>query len=255
LWSLYWSLEHSWIVAVVHDITARKETERLQAGIIAMVSHDLRAPLATVQMFLQGLDAGVWGELPKQLRATGAKSKLLLDRLISLSDDILSFEKIEDGDDSLDMHELEIAKVIEDATHAVSAMAAQSRVFINTPNTTSQVFGSHNRLVQVLTNLLTNAIKYSPAEEAVSILVSEDDSDLTVQVWDKGPGISDQNKNLIFEKFKQVQSSKTKSGTGLGLAICKQIIEHHGGRIGVSDAPYGGSIFWFRIPKQAKPVS
>ena len=127
LWSLYWSVEHSWVVAVVHDITARKIAERQQAEFVAMVSHDLRAPLGTVQMFLQGFEIGMWGELPESLRESGKKSKKLLDRLVNLTDDILSYEKIDASEATLDMREIQASSVIDDAVHSLSGFALQNK--------------------------------------------------------------------------------------------------------------------------------
>jgi PAS domain S-box-containing protein len=256
LWSLYWSTENSWIVAVVHDITARKIHERLQAEFTAMVSHDLRSPLATVQMFLQNLSNGFWGELPSQLSQGGLQAKRLLDKLIALVDDILDYEKLAAGEVSVEMTELSLASVIEDSIHAVSGMATQSNVTVTPPAVPSQavVRGDQNRLSRVLINILSNAIKYSPAGETVTIVVSEDDGEVVLQIRDRGPGIKDADKSMVFEKFKQSLSNPVKPGTGLGLAICKNIIEQHGGRIGISDPPAGapGTIFWFKLPKKQR---
>ncbi len=253
LWSLYWSVEHSWVVAVVHDITARKIAERQQAEFVAMVSHDLRAPLGTVQMFLQGFEIGMWGELPESLRESGKKSKKLLDRLVNLTDDILSYEKIDASEATLDMREIQASSVIDDAVHSLSGFALQNKVSVRVEKTSAVIFADRNRLVQALTNFLSNAIKYSPIDSTVDISVSSGATETMFCIRDRGPGISDENKSVIFEKFKQVNSKGTKPGTGLGLAICKQIIERHGGRVGVSDAPDGGSVFWFQIPNLLEP--
>lgn len=260
LWSLYWSTENSWIVAVVHDITVRKTNERLQAEFTAMVSHDLRAPLATVQMFLQGISSGLWGELPSQLSQGGLQAKRLLDKLITLVDDILAYEKLEAEEASAQMQEITLASVIDDSLHAVSGMASQSNVAVAPPaaRTRAVILGDQNRLSRVMINILSNAIKYSPAGETVSIVVSEDESEVVLQVRDKGPGISDSDKSVVFEKYRQSLSNSVKPGTGLGLAICKNIIEQHGGRIGISDPPAGapGTIFWFKLPKKTtSPVA
>jgi PAS domain S-box-containing protein len=249
LWSLYWSVENSWIVGVVHDITARKATERLQAEFTAMVSHDLRSPLSTIQMFLQGLDAGLWGTMPDAARANCAKARELITRLVGLTDDLLSYEKMEAGEFALNLEELDLAQVVEESIHSVSGIAQQNGVQILAQPCDFRLVGDRTRLVQVLTNVLSNAVKYSPPGDVVTISVSQDPTFLVVQVADKGPGISDKNKGLIFEKFKQADSPDVKKGTGLGLAICKRFVEYHGGRIGVVDGANRGSVFWFKLPR------
>jgi signal transduction histidine kinase len=117
-----------------------------------------------------------------------------------------------------------------------------------------QLFADNDRLVQVLVNLLSNAIKFSPKGGKVTVVVDSSDEDLEVQVSDRGRGIPASHHTAIFEEFHQVQDSDATvmGGTGLGLPICKKIITAHGGTIGVSDNPGGGSLFWFKLPLDRK---
>ncbi|HEY9720018.1 MAG TPA: PAS domain-containing sensor histidine kinase [Trichormus sp.] len=251
MWSLYWSSERLWIVAVIYDITPRKTQERAQAEFTAMVSHDLRSPLATVQMFLQAIEMQVWGGVPAEYIKQSARSRQLLEHLMTITEQILSYEKVAATDFTLELQEVELSQVVDTAAFAVEGLAAKKKVTIAVEPTDTgvQLVADKERLTQVLINLLSNAIKFSPAGEKVSVSTAADATFVTVQVRDKGPGVSDDEKGRIFDKFAQSSDTKALEGTGLGLAICKQIIERHGGRIGVSDAQGGGSLFWVKIPK------
>lgn len=252
LWSLHWSVEYGWIIGVVHDITARKAAERLQSEFTAMVTHDLRSPLSTISVFISMIEEQVYGPVPDQLKDAAVEMQQLLPRLINLVDEILYFERLQARELPLALKDVSLSSIIANSVHAVSGTAKHNDVKISVEPVNSSLQGDSLRLTQVLSNLLANAIKYSPRGETVTVSVSEDQSGLTVQVEDKGPGVPDDQKAVIFEKFKQGASADTKEGTGLGLAICKQLIEQHGGRIGVSNTPGGGSTFWFRLPRAAR---
>lgn len=174
LWSLYWSVENGWIVGVVHDITSRKLAERQQTEFAAMVWHDLRSPLATIQMFLQSLEAEVWGVTAPAVRSNAGKARGLVDRLIRLTDDLLAYQRIEAGELELNLEELELSDVIDQSLHSVSGLAQQIGVKIESPQCTQKLIGDRTRLVQVLTNLLSNAVKFSPPKQTVTVSVSED---------------------------------------------------------------------------------
>jgi len=249
MWSLYWSSERSWIVAVIYDITQRRNQERAQSEFTAMVSHDLRAPLATVQMYLQAVEMQIWGDVPEQYRQQSTRVKNLLDHLMAITDEILSYEKVAATDFSLNRQEIELNQVVERAVYAVAGLAAQKKVAIDVQPFQIRLIGDGERLTQVLVNLLSNAIKFSPKGEKVTVSAAEDATFGMIQVSDRGPGVSDEQKGRIFDKFAQASDDKASWGTGLGLAICRQIIERHGGRTGVSDALGGGSVFWVKIPK------
>lgn len=250
LWSLHWSVEYGWVIGVIHDITTRKAAERLQAEFTAMVTHDLRSPLSTISVFVDMIEQQVYGPVPEGLQAASLKVKNLMTRLISLVDDILSLERIESKVVPLNVERVALAGILQDSIDTISGAAQQNKIKIECAPVTLQLEVDARRLTQVLSNLIANAIKYSPPGETVRVSVSEDEQTVTVSVADKGPGIDPAEREAIFEKFKQSASLKTKEGTGLGLAICKQLIEQHGGRIGVSEAAGGGSIFWFRLPKR-----
>ncbi len=134
----------------------------------------------------------------------------------------------------------------------VSEPANSKSITFKNEATTFAGFGDREALVQVLTNLLANAIRYSPEKNSIEISVKEKDNHIELRVTDHGPGIPMRKQSEIFERFKQANSSRDKSkGFGLGLAICKTIIAQHGESIGVESEEGKGSTFWFTIAKVA----
>ncbi|MGH9550050.1 MAG: sensor histidine kinase, partial [Terriglobales bacterium] len=139
----------------------------------------------------------------------------------------------------------------------VHAFADQNGIKLEFQPTNSQVFADGDRLVQVLVNLISNACKFSPKGQTVTVSVEEIPNWVEIKVTDRGRGIPAKYKGLLFQRFQQVEASdaRKKGGTGLGLAICKGIIEAHNGTIGVESEEGKGSVFWFRIPPATQKIS
>jgi len=243
------------LLAIILDITERHEIQKLRQAFVAMVSHDLRTPLASVLGFLNNLSMGAYGDIPEKASKKATVQEKNIERLISLINDLLDLEKIESGVIQLVLAPTSIHSVIQHSVDAVHTLAERNKVKINILDTESdlRITADSDRLVQVLTNLLSNAIKYSPADGAVTVSTMEDPRQIEVRITDCGPGISAQHQEIIFERFQQVESADgiKRSGTGLGLAICKTIVEQHGGSIGVNSKVGTGSEFWFRLPQTA----
>lgn len=256
---------------VFHSMVADlNDAKRMQQYLIAMVSHDLRSPLTSLQGVLTLLAAGAAGDLPAAAKEKITAAESDLGRLIKLTNDLLDTERLASG--QLELHPMRclLADIVEEAMASVSTLAKQHDVKIlaadieggKAMNTMLEI--DPDRIGQVLTNLLTNAIKYSPAgaEVLISAQAAPDRGGrelIKVSVIDQGRGVPRAFHASIFEKFKQVQESDSRElgGKGLGLAICKSIVEQHGGTIGV-DSPssrdnkdnkdYKGSTFWFELP-------
>jgi len=247
------------LLAIILDITERYEIQKLRQAFVAMVSHDLRTPLTSVQGFLSMLHMGAYGDVPEKASKKAIVQEKNIERLISLINDLLDLEKIESGVIQLVLAPTAINSVIQHSVDAVHTLAERNQVKINVLGTESElrITADADRLVQVLTNLLSNAVKYSPAESSVTISAIADSGSIEVRVKDCGPGISAQHREIIFERFQQVESADgiKRSGTGLGLAICKTIVEQHGGSIGVDSEVGTGSEFWFRLPRTASEQS
>ncbi|HEY9871648.1 MAG TPA: ATP-binding protein [Candidatus Obscuribacterales bacterium] len=250
LWSMHWSGAESSAFCVAHDMTERKNIERMKQEFLAMVSHDLRTPLASLQTFLSLLGTGMYGRLSE----SGQDSLSLVDqdigRLIRLVNDLLDIEKMETGKLELAREDTSLSSIIERSVQSVAYLADRRNIKLDVQATDAHVHADGDRIVQVIVNLLSNAIKFSPKGGSVKVVVDVRPDCAEVRVMDKGRGIPDKFKNAIFERFKQVDPSDAteRRGSGLGLAICKAIVEAHGGTIGVESKEGAGSTFWFRIP-------
>ena len=240
-------------VAVKEDITERIKVERMKNEFISTVSHELRTPLTSIRGALALIAGGVVGELP-------AKAKPLVDiahknseRLILLVNDILDMEKIEAGKMEFDIQPVKLMPLLKQAIDGNRAYAEQYRVGYELENELPEAVlrVDKNRLMQVLTNLMSNAAKFSPSGGKVSIAVEHIGQHIRIAVKDNGPGIPEGFKNRIFQKFAQDDSSDTrkKGGTGLGLAITKVLVEQMGGSIGFDSQPDVLTTFFVEFPE------
>lgn len=230
----------------------RLEVERMKQEFLAMVSHDLSTPLSSVQGILGLVSAKAYGELSDRGHQLVKMAEVQVDRLNRLVSDLLLIEKIESGTFDLNREQIDFAAVASTAVSAVETQAAAKKISIDTVIGSSRFEADEFRLVQVLVNLLANAIKFSPEGGTITVTSEDLDDFVEVRVVDEGRGVPPESREDIFNKFRQVEpdDARQKGGTGLGLAICKQIIETHGGAIGVSCENGRGSTFWFRIPRE-----
>jgi signal transduction histidine kinase len=170
--------------------------------------------------------------------------------LIGLINDILDIEKLEAGKLDMVFDNSPMQDILERSEQSTGSFATANGVKLEIIPSDVIVYADGDRIVQVLVNLLSNAIKFSPRDATVTVYTEYAAGFVQVRVVDRGRGIPDKFKKLLFQRFQQVEASdaKKKGGTGLGLAICKGIIEQHGGQIGVESEEGKGSSFWFRIP-------
>lgn len=234
-------------------MSERREVERLKKEFVSTVSHELRTPLTSIRGSLTLLSVGALGSLPEQAKKVVSIAERNTIRLITLINDILDIEKLESGKLDMVFDTVQMSNVLDRSAEAVRAFAEQNGIKLEMIHTNASVYADGDRLVQVIVNLVSNAVKFSPKGQTVTVAVSEIPNWVEVKVIDRGRGIPPKYKNLLFQRFQQVEASdaRKKGGTGLGLAICKGIIEAHGGTIGVESEEGKGSIFWFKIPPQA----
>jgi PAS domain S-box-containing protein len=254
-WSLRWSEPEQSLFCVAHDISDRKEVERMKQEFVAVISHELRTPLTSLQGTLTLLLSGTYGELSASGEKRVKGAEVGITRLIGLINDLLDIEKMEAGKLIMTFADVDLADVIERSLDSVQGFAEQQDVRLKAEKKKSvTVHADSDRVVQVLVNLLSNAIKFSNDGDEVEVALSDGNGQIEVRVIDHGLGIPQGAEQSIFEKYEQAHTpdGKRRKGTGLGLAICKAIVEQHGGQIGFRRTDGGGSTFWFQLPVGTK---
>ncbi|WP_342235646.1 response regulator [Inquilinus sp. OTU3971] len=240
-------------VYVLRDATERQRLDALKSEFVSTVSHELRTPLTSIRGSLGLIVAGAAGVLPDKAKALLDIAHKNSERLVGLVNDILDIEKIESGRMELRRDRLEVGSLLDQAIDMNQAYAAQHEVeyWVSArPEMQVPVMGDADRLIQVLTNLLSNAAKFSPPGAVVDVAFDVIGSRVRISVRDHGAGIPEAFRGRIFQRFAQADSSdaRQKGGTGLGLSITKAIVERHGGQIGFEAAEGGGTRFWFTLP-------
>jgi PAS domain S-box-containing protein len=240
-------------LANILDVSERREVEKLKRAFVATVTHELRTPLTSIKGALSILRSGALGPMSESMKNTVTIAERNSTRLMALINDILDTEKLQAGTVQMNKVNIRLEKVVERALESVNSFAEQHDVRVESAVTKASVYIDQDKVVQVIVNLVSNAVKFSPVESTVSISFEEKENLVEVRVTDQGIGIPQHSQSMLFQRFQQIQSEdpRHKGGTGLGLAICKQIIEQNGGSIGVRSKEAEGSTFWFTIPKAA----
>ncbi|NLS77000.1 MAG: GAF domain-containing protein [Chloroflexi bacterium] len=242
------------IVTVLRDITSQKELERMKSNFLSVVSHELRTPLHSIKGFVDIILMGKTGEVTDLQRDFLTTVKQQTGQLQTLIGDLLEFSRLESGQVRLRIAAASLTMIALRVTEKLEPLAndGQLRLANRVPDKLV-VEGDEMRLEQVLTNLVDNAIKFTPVGGTVAIEGHDLGDEVKVVVRDTGIGIPEPEREKIFDRFYQVDSGSTRSykGTGLGLTICKHIVEHHHGRIWVEANDEGqGSMFIFVLPKK-----
>lgn len=236
----------------IRDISRQRDAERLKDEFVSTVSHELRTPLTSIAGSLGLIAGGAVGALPEKAARLISIAQSNSQRLVRLINDVLDMEKLTSGSLPFHMTEASLADVAARSVDMTRGYADQLGVelVLEGDEKGAAVRGDPDRLIQIVTNLLSNAAKYSARGEKVIVRVSGDGATARLTVTDSGPGVPEAFRDRIFSRFAQADASdaRGKSGTGLGLYIAKEIAERHGGRLWFESPPQGGASFHLELP-------
>lgn len=246
-------------VAIMADITERKAADLRISEFYSNVSHELRTPLTSIKGSLSLLEGGLVGELPKEALDIVHIGKNEAERLIRLVNDILDVRKIQADGVKFEIRVLSVRGFLDDCLKPLRLLANQKDIELETRiesqiDADLQFMGDKDRVAQVLTNLVSNAIKFAPAGSKILIQVQKTEDQLQkyikFAVIDKGPGIAADDLHKLFKLIHPIDASgtHTEGSTGLGLIITSALIQKQGGKVGVESAIGQGSTFWFMLP-------
>jgi PAS domain S-box-containing protein len=241
-----------YFVAVCRDISEQKAADQLKNEFISVVSHELRTPLTSISASLGLLKGGIGGELPAKARnliEIAHNNALRLGRLIN---DILDIEKIEAGKMRFKRELLDVKQLLEEAIEANLGYANkfQTQLLLTSTTDNFAVIADHDRSLQILANLISNACKFSPANDMVTVSYEQQDERIAIYVRDHGSGISPEFAPYLFNKFSQATNSNvhSKEGSGLGLALARQMARQMGGDISFTSEPNIETTFCLTLP-------
>ncbi|WP_342552812.1 ATP-binding protein [Paenibacillus sp. FSL R7-0652] len=234
---------------VFRDLTGEERLNRMKNELISVVSHELRTPVATIMgyvelMLMYDLPASQRKEFMETISSEGK-------RLSSLLDDVLDIQRLDNEGMTYHMTYVPLVDLVEGVAEQWNMKSSQ-RIYVHVFNGDLFAYADQNRIVQVLHNLIGNAVKYSPGAERIDVTLWEEEGALCIDVRDYGIGIAESEKELLFNKFYRVDNSDHRQigGTGLGLYISRKIVEDHHGSLTFMSAPGKGSTFKVRLPKQ-----
>lgn len=245
------------IIANVHDLTRLRMADEMKSTFVSAVSHELKTPVALIKGYASTLrrrDAA-WDEqtVRESLQVIEEES----DRLAELIDNLLDVSRAQAGNFRIDRVELDVDELVRRVVTRLQEQFKTHELAVDVPSDLPLVFADEARITQVLNNLVSNAVKYSPAGSHVHVTSTVEQDNVIISVADEGPGIAAEDKERLFQRFQRLESAVRKSipGTGLGLYLCKSIVDAHGGRIWVESDGRHGSTFRFSLPITTKSTT
>jgi signal transduction histidine kinase/putative methionine-R-sulfoxide reductase with GAF domain len=243
---------------VLHDVTDQKQLESDRDAFTQMLVHDLRSPLSAIIGSLQLIELGIQEKDPPELLWKSARIALAsAQKLLDLISSLLNVQKLETGQIELELHSLAPASLIQDTLDALRPLAEMTGIALemSASHDLPPVLGDPEHVRRVLTNLVDNALKFVSSGGLIRASAAQDGDAIRFSIADNGPGIPEQYRVRVFERYWQVpERIGRKRGTGLGLTYCKMVVEIHGGRIWVEETPGGGSTFNFTLPIATRPA-
>lgn len=228
------------------------ETLKTKTEFLSVVTHELRTPLTVIKESIEIVEEGDAGEVNEEQKKFLVIAKRNLQRLARLVNNVLDYQKLDAQRTELHREAVDVHELATEVCRSYGLVAAEKGVRI-TPEIADgcpRIMLDRDRIIQVLSNLLDNAIKYTPRNKGIRLRVGCDGSDVKVEVIDEGAGMKQDELSKLFTVFTQLSNAKEGRvrGTGLGLSIAKKIVELHGGAVGVHSAPGAGSTFYFTVP-------
>ncbi len=243
---------HLGIITVLHDITALKQMDRMKSEFVSMVSHEIRGPMNSVQMQLQVLLDGLAGDLNQEQRGILERASGKIVSLCQMTSELLDLARIESGLISLERDPVDMAELIREQVelHGPRAADAGIEMEMSLPSNLPPLLGHRRNLEEVISNLITNAIKYSPGGGRIHVSAYAKHNQLHIEVSDTGLGIATEDQKSIFKRFYRVKNAHTRKiqGTGLGLSLARKIVNAHNGHIRLESRPEKGSTFFIDLP-------
>ncbi len=238
---------------VLANVEQLRTLDQAKSEFLSIASHELRTPLTSIKGSLSLMRSGIVGKMNEMAENLLGIAETETDRLIRLINDILDLAKIEARKLPLHQEWSSLNELVSTSIQSLNGFAQQAGVRLEMDATAPiETYMDRDRIQQVITNLMSNAIKFSPESGVVTVRCSIDDKNrILIEVKDQGPGIAPEDQEAIFQKFRQASSDRNPlvKGTGLGLAIARALVEQHGGEIGLSSQPGNGSIFHFSMPE------
>jgi PAS domain S-box-containing protein len=246
------SATHNCFFVSAHDVSDQKTLERARREFVSMLGHDIRIPLSAALLTAQALKASVYGELPAAAGNMLGEVELSLKRLVKLLEELLEFEQLSAGKMRLEIFPCNTDDLIGQALSELSGQAKKKKITVAAAGEGVNIDGDAGKLLRVIVNLVSNAIKFSPADSKITVTTQRPRSgSVEIRVSDQGPGIPSEYQKIVFERYERLESTSQEQGRGLGLAIAKAIVESHGGMIGVESETGRGSTFWLTLPMRS----
>jgi signal transduction histidine kinase len=243
----------------LRDVTRERELERMKDEFVALASHELRTPLTSIKGYADLLLDGEVGPLSEEQLEFIGVVKANADRLVVLATDLLDLSRIETGGLVVSRRPCDLAAAVQVAASLLrpQLLAKEQTLTLDLPVGLPAVAGDRDRLEQIVTNLLSNAHKYTPAGGSITVQLFSDGARVCLAVQDTGIGMTEDEQGQLFTRFYRVNNPATRSvqGTGLGLAITRALVELHGGEITVESAPGAGTTFTVSLPAIDSPAA
>ena len=244
-------------ITVLHDITMLKKIDQMKSDLVSMVAHEIRGPLNTVLMQIKLIVDGLAGQVTEKQKEILDRTSERLKSLVHLTSELLDLAKIESGLINQEKEKLNMTPVLEDQVTFFQPRAEAKRIDLTLESLPDlpPILGNRDNMVEVVSNLVSNAVKYTPEEGRITVSAMVEKGSLCIKIKDTGIGIEEEEKEMILERFYRIKNDQTRfiDGTGLGLAIVNSIVKAHNGKIVIESTPGRGSTFKVYLPLNISP--